>query len=89
MNKQIVNYLMVFKMHTYKNKGFQAIGLMGRVFANGSGNASLVFSQVITKTQKMVLDSTLFNTRHYKLFIKGKIEQSKEWSNTLTYTLVK
>ena len=35
----------------------------------------------------MVLDATLLNTQHYKVWIKGKVEQSKEWSNTLSYIL--
>ena len=26
----------------------------------------------------MVLDTTLFNTQHYKVRIKGKVEQSRE-----------
>ena len=36
----------------------------------------------------MVLDATLLNTQHYKVKIKGKVEQSRERSNTLSYTLV-
>ena len=32
-----------------------------------------------TKTQKMVLDASLLNTQHYKVRIKGKVEQSREW----------
>ena len=28
--------------------------------------------------QKMVLDASLLNTQHYKVHIKGKVEQSKE-----------
>ena len=36
----------------------------------------------------MVLDATLLNTQHYKVRIKDKMEQSKEWSSALTYTLV-
>ena len=32
---------------------------------------------------KMVLDFTLPNTQHYKVGIKGKVEQSKEWSSAL------
>ena len=32
----------------------------------------------ILKTQKMVLDASLFNTQHYKVQIKGKVEQSRE-----------
>ena len=35
----------------------------------------------------MVLDTTLFNTQHYKEWIKGKVKQSREWSNTLPLQL--
>ena len=43
---------------------------------------------VIPKTKKMVLDATLLNTQHYKVGIKGKVEQSRERSSALPYTLV-
>ncbi len=66
----------------------QAIGLMSRVFANGPGNLDSIQGQVIPKTQKMVLDAALLNTQHYKARIKGKMEQSREWSCTLPYTSV-
>ena len=33
-----------------------------------------------TKDSKMVSDATLFNTQHYKLGIKGKVEQYWEMS---------
>ena len=36
----------------------------------------------------MVIDAALFNTQHYKVRIKGKVEQSREWSSILFYTLV-
>ena len=41
-----------------------------------------------TKDFKMVLDTTLLNTQHYKVRFKGKVEQSWEWSSALPYTLV-
>ena len=44
--------------------------------------------QVIPKTQKMVLDPSLLNTQHYKVRIKGKVEQSGERSSALPYELV-
>ena len=47
---------------------------------------SSIPGQVIPKTQKMVLDATLLNTQHYKVRIKGKVEQSRERSNALPYT---
>ena len=38
----------------------------------------------------MVLDATLLNTQHYKVRIKGKVEQSrkKERSSALPYSSV-
>ena len=35
------------------------------------------------------IDAALFNTRHYKVRIKGKVEQSREWNSALPNTLVK
>ena len=59
----------------------QDIGPAVRVFANGPG-------RVIPKTLKTELDTTLLNTQHYKVRFKGKVEQSREWSSALPYTLV-
>ena len=36
----------------------------------------------------MVIDATLLNTQHYKVQIKGKLEQSRECSGAIPYTLV-
>ena len=52
------------------------IGLFGRVFANGPGDQGSVQGHVIAKTLKMVLDTSFFNTQHYKVRIKGKVKQS-------------
>ena len=49
-----------------------------RVFANGPGDLGSIPGRVIPKTQKMVLDASLLNTQHYKVRIKGKVEQSRE-----------
>ena len=54
------------------------IGLVVRVFANGPGDLGSIPGRVIPKTQKMVLDASLLNTQHYKVRIKGKVEQSRE-----------
>ena len=62
---------------------YRLIGLMGRVFANGSGSLGSIPGWVIPKTQKMVLDASLLNTQQYKVHIKGKVEQSMERSSTL------
>ena len=64
------------------------IGPAIRVFANGPGDLGSIPGRVIPKTLKMVLDVSLLNTQHYKVRIKGKMEQSKERSSALPYTLV-
>ena len=63
-------------------------GLVGRVFANGPGDLGSIPGRIIPKTLKMVLDTYLLNTQQYKVRIKGKMEQSWEWSSTLPYTSV-
>ena len=57
---------------------------MSRVFAKGPGDWDSISGRVVPKTQKMVLDAAL----HYKVRIKGKVEQSREWSSALRYTTV-
>ena len=61
--------------------------MMVRVFAHGPGGLGSIPGRVIPKTQKMVLDTTLLNTQHYKERIKGKVEQSREKSSAPPYTL--
>ena len=36
----------------------------------------------------MVLDTALLSTQHYKVRIKDKVEQSREWSSTIPYSSV-
>ena len=62
--------------------------MMIRVFANGPGDRGSILGRVIPKTEKIVLDAFLFNTQHYKVRIKGKVEQPKERSSARPYTLV-
>ena len=57
------------------------------MFANGPGDQVSIPRRVIPKTQKMVLDAALPTTQHY-VRIKGKGEQSWEWSSALPYTAV-
>ena len=61
---------------------------MARVFGNGPGDLGSIPGRVIPKTQKMVLDAYLLKTQHYKVKNKGKMDQSRERSSTLRYTLV-
>ena len=69
----------------YKSR---AIGLKSRVFANGPKDWGSISGWVIPKTLKMVLDVSLLNTQQYRVRIKGKVEQSREWSSTLPFTSV-
>ena len=59
-----------------------------RVFTNRPGDLGSFPGRVIPKTQKMVLDASLIKTQHYKVWIKGKVEQSRERSSALPYTLL-
>ncbi len=61
---------------------------MVRVFANGLGDLGSIPGRVLPKTQKMVLDASLLNTQHYKVWIEGKVEQSMERSSAFPYTSV-
>ena len=61
---------------------------MVRVFTTDPGDLGSVPGRVIPKTLKMVLDASLLNTQHYKVWIKGKVEKSSERSSALPYTLV-
>ena len=73
------------KWYIHENRD---IGPAVRVFANGPGDLGSIPGRVIPKTLKMELDTTLLNTQHYKVRFKGKVEQSREWSSALPYTLV-
>ena len=61
---------------------------MSRVFANGPENWGLILDRFILKTQKMVLNAALLNTQHYKVMIKGKVQQSREKSSSFPYASV-
>ena len=61
---------------------YRAIGLMSSV-RRGS-----IPDQVISKTQKMVLDAGLLNTQHYKVWIKGKMGPCRERCSAIPYTSV-
>ena len=64
------------------------IGMKVSVFANGAGDLGSIPGRIIPKTQKMVRDTSLLNTQHYKVRIKGKEEQSRERSSAPPHTLV-
>ena len=63
------------------------IDIMVRMFANGLRDLGSIPDQVIPKTQKMVFDTCLLNTQHYKVRIKGKRSNSeKEGALSQHYT---
>ena len=61
---------------------------MVKVLANGPEDRGLIQSKVIPKTHKMVLDSALHHTQHYKVQIKGKVDQSMKRSAAVPYISV-
>ena len=71
MSSLIYIYIYIYIYH-------RAIGLMGRVFANGPGDNGSIPGQVIPISQKMVLVTAFLNTQHYKVWIQGKVEQSRD-----------
>ena len=52
--------------------------LSGKVFTTGSGDWGSISRRVIPKTQKMVLNTSLLNTQHYKVCFKGKMDYSRK-----------
>ena len=54
---------------------------MSRVFGNDPGDRGSIPGRVIPKTFKMVLNTYLLNIQHYKVYIKGKVKQSRERSS--------
>ena len=65
----------------------RSIGLVGRMLDNGPAGWSSIPDHFIPKAQKMVLNASLLNTQHYKVGIKNKVEQFKERSSTIPYTV--
>ena len=64
------------------------IHLMSRMFANGPRDRGSILGRVIPITKNMVHDTALLNTQHYKVRIKGKVEQFTEWISALPNTTV-
>ena len=58
------------------------------MFANDSGDQGSIPGRVIPKTQKMEFDGSKLNTQHYKVWLTGKVELSREISSALPYTSV-
>ena len=53
----------------------------------GLGDWDSIPGRVIPKTQKKIILDTALH-QQYKVRIKGKVGQSREWSSILSYTLV-
>ena len=64
------------------------IDIIVQVFANGPEDLGSIPGRIIPKTQKVVLDASLFNTQQYKVRIKGKVGQSRQRSGAFPYTSV-
>ena len=62
-------------------------GIMVRELTNGLGDWGSILSQSYQKLKKWYLMPPCL-TQHYKVRIKGKMEQSEERRSSLLYTLV-
>ena len=79
-----ISHLLMLKV----NGGGTYISLQNLLFWLGLGDQVSISGWVIPKIQKVVLDTSLLNSQHYKVRFKGKVEQSREWSSLLSYTSV-
>ena len=61
---------------------------MVRLFTNGPADLGSIPGRVKPKILKIGLDASLLNTQHYKVRIKGKVEQTRKRINALPYTFV-
>ena len=86
--QQTENVFIIIYHITFNFVLWQLIGPVGGVFANGPTDLGSIPLYVIPKTLKMALDTSLLNTQQYKVRIKVKVEQSRERSSALPYTLV-
>ena len=78
--------LFLFDYYLSLSMIYRLIGLVGRIFDNGSGDLGSIPGRVIPKTFKMVPDTSLLNNQQYKVRIKGKVEQSRKMCSALPYT---
>ena len=75
LQTDILNFIKYIYIYIYIYIIFNwLIGLVGRVFSNGLGDQGSVPGHVLPKIYKMVLDTFLLNTQHYKVHIQGKLE---------------
>ena len=52
------------------------------MFANDPRDLGLIPGCAIQNTQNVKLDNVLLSTKHYKLRVKDRIKQYREWSRT-------
>ena len=67
---------------------YRYIALIFHAFVNGPTDLGSIPGRVIPKTQKNGTWYRLAKHTALKSWIKGKVEQSREWSGTLSYTSV-
>ena len=90
INKKLIKYCNFTSMGYWNNNSNGNLKKKGFIRPNELGQWRPAFNpwSSHTKDSKNVIDAALLNTQHYKVRIKGKVEQSREWNCTLTYTLV-
>ena len=74
------------KDYSYRER-LKRLGLT-TLLTNGSGDQGSIPGRVMLKTQKMVLDASLLNTQHYKVWLKVKWSNPRKGVAPFPYTSV-
>ena len=66
----------MLRIYVFMNRGLGNLAhwFSGRVFTNGSRDRGSISGRCIQNTQEVVLDNSFFNTQHYMVRFKGKVE---------------
>ena len=83
----ICTYMFIY-IYIYIQVCIYVFGQACRMFTKGSREWILITHQIIPKTQKLVLNTSLLDTLHYKVCIKDKMDQFREKSCPHPYTFV-
>ena len=69
-----IYFIYIFALNIYDMLKNRLIFLVGSVSATGLGESGSIPFRVISKTLKIVLETSLLKTQQYKVHIMGKVE---------------
>ena len=74
VKKLYKNFIYIFALSIYDMLQNRLICLVGTVVTNGLVEVGSIPCYIISKTLKIVLDTSLLKTQQYKVHIMGKVE---------------